>query len=224
MKIKKFILMVLSGIIMQSASPADAQDTYYFGINIGVFNSIMRENFTRHAGGVLIEKNTFENAYNGQYGGLYLGYRMIDTGSIFTDLQVHVNVANGEVGLQTASSDWVRKLDYNFGIDFQPGLHINEMLSAFIDFSLERGRFKFTKTGSSTTHDSRPDLIGYGFGVGFALAVSSNIEIKAQYRFSQYDTTTITSTLEELHKIDQALLTPTYNTFILSIQYNVRDE
>ncbi len=174
--------------------------------------------------GVLIEKNTFENAYNGQYGGLYLGYRMIDTETIFTDLQVHVNVANGDVGFQTASSVWVRKLDYNFGIDFQPGLHINEKLSAFVDFSLERGRFKFTKTGSSTTHDSRPDLIGYGFGMGIALAASSKIDIKAQYRFSQYDTTTITSTLEELHKIDQALLTPTFNTFILSVQWNVRDE
>lgn len=198
------------------------QGNKYIGVNLGLFDSVIVDSFTRELRRRLDEKNTFEDAYKGQFGGIYFGYRLIDKEHTFINLQAHVNVFNKEFSIETSSSTLIRKLDYSLGIDLQPGFYIKSGFLCFFNFSIERGKFKFSKEGTSTTYDVNPPVLGYGFGAGIGYEVSSSICLKLQYQYNQYSTTEILSTLNRPKRFDSIELSPRYDIFLLSLQYNFK--
>ncbi len=216
-------LAVIMILLISVSGKAQDQETSYIGVNLSLFNSVITDNFTRHVNGILNERNTFEDDYKGQFGGIYFGYKLIDTKRTFLHLQAHVNLYNKEFSTETPNSALTRKLNYSFGIDLQPGFYVQSGFICYFNFSAEAGKFKFSKTGTSTTYDMEPLVSGYGLGAGIGYQVSPSVCFKLQYQHNQYCTTEIASTLVGIDTIiDYAELSPRYDIFMLSLQYNFR--
>ncbi|MDH5466638.1 MAG: outer membrane beta-barrel protein [Candidatus Aminicenantes bacterium] len=216
-------LAVIMILLISVSGRAQDRETPYIGVNLSLFNSIIIDNFTRHVNGMLNERNTFEDDYKGQFGGVYFGYKLIDKKRTFIHLQAHVNLYNKEFSTETPNSTLTRKLNYSFGIDLQPGFYVQSGFLCYLNFSVESGKFKFSKTGTSTTYDMEPSVFGYGFGAGIGYQVASSVCLKLQYQHNQYCTTEIASTLAGIDAIiDYAEFSPRYDIFMLSLQYNFR--
>lgn len=216
-------LAVIMILLISVSGKAQDRETPYIGVNLGLFNSVIMDNFTRHVNGILNERSTFEDDYKGQFGGIYFGYKLIDTTKTFIRLQAHVNLYNKEFSTETPNSTLTRKLSYSFGIDLQPGFYVGSGFLCYFNFSAEAGKFNFAKTGTSTTYDMKPSVLGYGLGGGIGYQVSSSVCLKLQYQHNQYRTTETASTLAGIDTIiDYAELSPRYDIFMLSLQYNFR--
>jgi len=225
MKNKLLFMVTMAGIICLNAVTARAQQekTCFIGVNAGWFDSVFIDHFTRWENSTLDEKNTFEDKYKAQLYGGFFGYRLINKARTFVNLQVHANYYNREFRVETSKSILIRKLEYSFGIDLQPGFNISDTLSTYINLSLDRGKFKYTKSGTSTTYDSQPSVIGYGLGVGFEYRVISSLSLKLQYQYCQYGMSEISTTLtNSVKKIDFIQLIPKYDIVTVSLQYNFK--
>ena len=223
MNMRKAIIASMIIMTFLIAVPGQAQDrgTPHIGLNLSLFNSVIMDNFMRHINGVLNEGSTFEDNYKGQSGGFYLGFKLIDTDKAFLNLQAHVNLFTKEFSTETPNSTLTRKLKTSFGINLQPGFYLKSRFLLFFNFSIERGKFKFSKEGTSTTYDIDPAVPGYGFGGGIGYQVSPSICLKLQYQHNQYRTTSISSSFVTVDTIvDQIELSPGYDIFMLSVQYD----
>ena len=216
-------LAVIMILLISVSGKAQDQETPYVGVNLSLFNSVITDNFTRHVNGILNERSTFEDDYKGQFGGTYFGYKLIDTKRTFLHLQAHVNLYNKEFSTETPNSTLTRKLNYSFGIDLQPGFYVQSGFICYFNFSAEAGKFEFSKTGTSTTYDMEPPVLGYGLGAGIGYQANPSVCFKLQYQHNQYCTTEIAATLVGIDTIiDYAELSPRYDIFMLSLQYNFR--
>ncbi len=167
------VLMIF--VVCLSAVSAAAQDRggFYVGGSFSLYDSTIIDQFTRYRRGSIIEKSTFEDEYTGQAYGFYFGYRLVDKKRVFINVQAHGNFFAKEFNIETSSSTLIRKLFCSRGIDFQPGYNITDNLFFFVNLSIERGRFQFSKEGSSTTYDVDIPVMGYGFGMGVGYHVLS---------------------------------------------------
>lgn len=209
-------------LLISVSGKAQGQETPYIGVNLSLFNSVITDNFTRHVNGILNERNTFEDDYKGQFGGIYFGYKLIDTKRTFLHLQAHVNLYTKEFSTETPNSTLTRKLNYSFGIDLQPGFYVQSGFICYFNFSAEAGKFEFSKTGTSTTYNMEPLVFGYGLGAGIGYQVSPSVCLKLQYQHNQYCRTEISSTLVGVMTIiDNVELSPRYDIFMMPIQHNL---
>lgn len=222
MKIRKYFIALLIGAICLSAVTAAAQDrcSFYVGGSFSFYDSTIVDQFTRYRRGTLIEKNTFEDEYTGQVYGFYLGYRLIDKKRVFINVQMHGGFFGKEFNIETSSSTLRRKLFCSRGIDLQPGYNITGNLFCFVNFSVERGRFQFSKEGTSTSYDVDIPVMGYGFGMGVGYHVCPCLTVRLNYQFNQYGTTEISTTGPLGIKIDVIELLPRYDSVLLSVQFN----
>ncbi len=221
-KIKKIPFALIIFIICLSVVSAAAEDrqNFYVGGSFSLYDSTIIDQFTRYESGVLVEKNTFEDEYNGQAFGFFLGYRLLDTKRVFLNVQVHGIFFGKEFNVETSSSILRRKLFCSRGIDLQPGYNITDNLFFFVNLSVERGRFQASKEGTSTTYDIDIPVMGYGFGMGVGYHVRPCVTIRLRYQFNQYETTEISTTGPQETKIDVIELLPRYDSVLLSVQYN----
>lgn len=223
MKIRKQFIALLIGVICLSAVSAGAQDrgSFYVGGSFGLTDATIIDQFTRYRRGNLIEKNTFEDEYNGLAYGFYFGFRLIDKKRVFINVQAHGIFFGKEFNVETSSSTLRRKLFCSRGIDFQPGYNITNNLFFLVNLSIERGRFQFSKEGTSTSYDVDIPVMGYGFGMGVGYHICHSFTVRLHYQFNQYETTEISSTVGELgRKVDVIELLPRYDSVSLSVQYN----
>ncbi len=222
-KISRTPVVLIIFVICLSAVTAAAQDrgSFYVGGSFSLYDSTIIDQFTRYRRGSIIEKSTFEDEYTGQAYGFYFGYRLIDKKRVFINVQMHGNFFSKEFNVETSSSTLRRKLVCSRGIDLQPGYNITDNLFFFVNFSVERGRFQFSKEGTSTTYDVEIPVMGYGFGMGVGYHVLSCLTVRLNYQFNQYGTTEISSTVGALgRKVDVIELLPMYDNILLSVQYN----
>jgi opacity protein-like surface antigen len=223
MKIKKIQAILIIIMVCLSAVSAAAQDrgTFYVGGSFSLIDATIIDQFTRYSSGNLMEKNTFEDEYNGQAYGFYFGYRLIDKKRIFVNVQTHGIFFNKDFNIETSNSTVRRNLFCSRGIDLQPGYSITDNLFFFVNFSVERGRFQFSKKGTSTTYDVDIPVMGYGFGMGLGYQVFPYVNVRLTYKFVQYGSTEISTTLGDLgEKIDVVELVPRYDFIMLGIQYD----
>lgn len=104
---------------------------------------------------------------------------------------------------------------------YRRGNIITGNLFCFVNFSVERGRFQFSKEGTSTAYDIDIPVMGYGFGMGVGYHVFSCLTVRLNYQFNQYGTTEISATVGALgRKVDVIELLPRYDFVMLSVQYN----
>ena len=210
-------------VVCLSVVSAEAQDrgSFYMGGSFSLYDSSIIDQFTRYRMGLIIEKATFEEEYNGQAAGFFFGYRLLDKKRVFINLQVHGGFFFQEFLVETSNSTLRRKLFCSRGIDFQPGYNITSNLFCFVNFSVERGRFQASKDGTSTTYDVDIPVMGYGFGMGVGYHVFPSLTVRFKYQFNQYGMTEISATVGALgRKIDVIELLPRYDNIMLSIQYN----
>jgi len=209
-------------MICLSAVSAAAEDrqNFYVGGSFSLYDSTIIDQFTRYESGVLTEKNTFEDEYNGQAFGFFLGYRLLDKKRVFLNVQAHGIFFGKEFNVETSSSTLRRKLFCSRGIDLQPGYNITDNLFFFVNFSVERGRLQFSKEGTTTTYDVDIPVMGYGFGMGVGYHVCPCLTVRLNYQFNQYETTEISTTGQQEIKIDIIELLPRYDSVLLSVQYN----
>jgi len=222
MKIKKKQVVLVIFVVCLSAVAAAAQDrgTFYAGGSFSLVDATIIDQFTRYRRGKLIEKNTFEDEYTGQAYGFYFGYRLVDKERVFINVQVHGNFFTKEFNTETSSSTVRRKLFCSRGIDLQPGYNITSNLFCFVNLSVERGRFQFSKEGTSTEYDVDIPVMGYGFGMGIGYDVCPCVTVRLKYQFNQYGTTEISTLGAAGRKIDIVELLPRYDNILLSVQYN----
>ncbi len=223
MKIRKHFISLLIGAICLSAVTAAAKDrgSFYVGGSFGLTDATIIDQFTRYRRGNLIEKNTFEDEYNGQAFGFYLGYRLLDKRRVFINVQAHGIFFGKEFNIETSNSTLRRKLFCTRGIDLQPGYNITDNLFFHVNLSVERGRFQFSKEGTSTTYDVDIPVMGYGFGMGAGYRIIPCLTVRLLYQFIQYGTTEISATVGALgRKVDVIELIPRYDIVMLSVQYN----
>ena len=162
-----------------------------------------------------------EDEYTGQAYGFYFGYKLVDKKRVFINVQTHGNFFAKEFNIETSSSTLRRKLVCSRGIDFQPGYNITGSLFFYVNFSVERGRFQFSKEGTSTEYDVDIPVMGYGFGMGVGYHILPCLTVRLKYQFNQYGMTEISSTVGDLgKKIDVVELLPRFDNIMLSIQYN----
>lgn len=210
-------------IVCLNAVSAAAQDqgSFYVGGSFSLMDATIIDQFTGSSGGVLIEKSTFEDEYTGQAYGFYFGYKLVDKKRVFINVQTHGNFFAKEFNIETSSSTLRRKLVCSRGIDFQPGYNITGSLFFYVNFSVERGRFQFSKEGTSTEYDVDIPVMGYGFGMGVGYHILPCLTVRLKYQFNQYGMTEISSTVGDLgKKIDVVELLPRFDNIMLSIQYN----
>jgi len=223
MKIKRIWFVLIIYVVCLSAVSAAAQDrgAFYAGGSFSLYDSTIIGQFTRYRRGFIIEKTTFEDEYTGQEYGFYFGYRLVEKKRVFINVQAHANFFSNEFNIETSSSTLRRKLFCSRGIDLQPGYNITDNLFFFVNFSVERGRFQFSKEGTTTTYDVDIPVMGYGFGIGIGTHIFSCLTVRLNYQFNQYGTTEISSTLGALgRKVDVVELFPMYDNIMLSVQYN----
>ncbi|MFC2160040.1 hypothetical protein ACFLRW_01140 [Acidobacteriota bacterium] len=223
MKIRKalFVLMI-SGICMSIVTAA-SQDrrSFYVGGSFSLYDSTILDHFTRYMGGSIIEKNTFEEEYTGLAYGFYFGYKLVDKKRVFINVEVHGNFFSNEFNLETSNSTMRRNLFCTRGIDFQSGYNVMENLFFFVNFSVERGRFQFSKDGTTTDYDVDIPVMGSGFGMGAGYNIFPFLTVRLKYQFNQYGKTEISSSAGEFgRKIDVIELLPRYDNVLLSVQYN----
>jgi len=226
MKINKISVFLLGGILCLNAVSAGAQDrgNFYIGVNGGLFHSMIVEDVTRDLRRRAYDKSTYEDIYNGQFGGIYFGYKLVDNKHTFINLQAHLNNFNKEFIEETYYRTLTRKLDYSIGIDLQPGFYIKSGFLCFFNFSIERGKFRFSNNGVST-YDIAPPVLGYGFGAGIGYEVSSLVCFKVQYQYNHYITTEILSTQYDYRDyLVSNKISPKYDTFLVSLQFNFKSE
>lgn len=225
MKRTKILTVFLVGMICMSAISANAGETgrIYFGANVGLFDSVILDTFIRERPRRLVERETFEDRYNSALEGFYLGYKLVDKPKAFINLQAHFNLFNKEFTVETSSSTLTRKLNFSFGIDLQPGFYITSKLIGFFNFSLEKGKFRFAKEGTSSAYDVVLPVFGYGFGGGIGYFITDAFCVKVMYKHDQYQQTEISTTYQDWIgpvKIDTARLSPRYDLFLLCLEYN----
>lgn len=210
-------------VVCMSAVSAAVQDSgsFYVGGSFSLYDATIIDQFTRYSAGELIEKSTFEDEYTGQVYGFYFGFRLMDKKRVFINVQAHGGFFGKEFNIETSSSTLRRKLFCSRGIDFQPGYNITDNLFCFVNFSVERGRFQFSKEGTSTTYDVDIPVMGYGFGMGVGYHICPCFTVRLNYQFNQYGTSEISSTVGALGiKVDVIELLPKYDFVMLSVQYN----
>lgn len=223
MKIKKTHIVLMILVVCLSAVSAAAQDrgNFYVGGSFGLTDATIIDQFTRYKRGNLIEKNTFEDEYNGQAYGFYFGYRLIDKKRVFINVQAHGIFFGKEFNIETSSSTLRRKLFCSRGIDLQPGCNITNNLFFHVNLSVERGRIQASKEGTSTAYDVDIPVMGYGFGMGVGYHVFSCLTVRLNYQFIQYGSTEISATVgAQGKKVDVIELLPMYDNIMLSVQYN----
>ena len=223
MKIKRILVILIIFCVCLSAVSAAAQDrgSFYVGGSFSLYDSTIIDQFTRYRRGNIIEKSTFEDEYTGQAYGFYFGYRLVNKKRVFINVQVHGNFFSKEFNVETSSSTVRRKLFCSRGIDLQPGYNITDNLFFFVNLSIERGRFQFSKEGTSTAYDVDIPVMGYGFGMSVGYHILSCLTVKLNYIFKQYGTTEISSTVGALgRKVDVIELMPMYDHIMLAVQYN----
>lgn len=103
---------------------------------------------------------------------------------------------------------------------YRRGNIITGNLFCFVNFSVERGRFQFSKEGTSTAYDVDIPVMGYGFGMGVGYHVFSCITVRLNYQFTQSGTTKISTSGPLGIKIDVIELLLRYDNVLLSVQYN----
>ena len=209
-------------MICLSAVSIAAQDrgSFYAGGSFSLYDSTIIDQFTRYSGGFIIEKSTSEDEYNGHAFGFYFGYRFIDKKRVFINVQTHANFFSKEFLIETSSNTIRRNLYCSRGIDIQPGYNITNNLFFNVNFSVERGRFQYSKKGTTTTYDVDIPVMGYGFGMGIGYNILSNLTVRVLYQFIQYGKTEISNTVDNGSKIDVIELLPRYDSVMLSVQYN----
>jgi len=210
-------------VVCLSADSAGAQDrgSFYVGGSFSLTDATIIDQFTRYRFGNLIEKNTFEDEYNGQAAGFFLGYRLLDKKRVFINIQAHGGFFFQEFLIETSSSTLKRKLFCSRGIDLQPGYNITDNLFFYVNISVERGRFQYSKEGTTTNYDVDVPVMGYGFGMGAGCRIFHFLTVRLQYQFIQYGTTEISSTVGALgRKVDVIELLPRYDSVMLAFQYN----
>lgn len=223
MKIKKILIVLMILGVGLSAVPAASQDrgSFYVGGSFSLYDATIIDQFTRYRRGNIIEKSTFEDEYTGQVYGFYFGFRLMDKKRVFINVQAHGIFFGKEFNVETSSSTLRRKLFCSRGIDFQPGYNITNNLFFLVNLSIERGRFQFSKEGTSTAYDIDIPVMGYGFGMGVGYHVFSCLTVRLNYQFNQYGTTEISATVGALgRKVDVIELLPRYDFVMLSVQYN----
>ena len=223
MKINKMNAALIIFMVCLSAISAEAQErgSFYVGGSFGLYDSTIIDQFTRYRRGNIIEKSTFKDEYTGQAYGFFFGYRLVDTNRVFIYVQMHGNFFSKEFTAETSNSTVRRKLFCSRGIDLQPGYNITDDLFFFVNVSVERGRFQFSKEGTSTEYDVEIPVSGYGFGVGAGCRILSCLTVRLNYTFSQYGMTEISSTAGALgRRVDVVELKPMYDNIMLNVQYN----
>ena len=223
MKINATSVLLMIFVLWLSSVSAMAQDrgSFYVGGSFSLYDSTIIDQFTRYTGGSIIEKNTFEDEYTGQAFGFYFGYRLVDKKRVFINVQAHGGFFGNEFNVETSSSILRRKLFCSRGIDLQPGYNITDNLFFYVNFSVERGRFQFSKEGTSTVYDVDIPVMGYGFGMGAGYHIFPCLTVRVKYQFNQYGKTEISSSFGEPgRKIDVVELLPRYDNVMLSVQYN----
>ena len=215
------ILMVFIGCLSAVSAVAQDRGSLYLGGSFSLTDATIIDQFTRYREGVLIEKNTFEDEYNGQGYGFYLGYRLLDKQRLFINVQMHANFYSKEFNIETSSSTLKRKLFCSRGIDLQSGYNITQKLFFYVNLSLERARFQFLKKGTTTTYDVDVPVSGYGYGMGVGFHLLPSVTVKMQYHFTQFGATEISNTVgDDGEKVDAIELLPRYDFALLSVQYN----
>ena len=223
MKIKRIFVILIIFVVCLSAVSASAQDrgSFYVGGSFNLYDSTIIDQFTRYRRGFIVEKSTFEDEYSGQTYGFYFGYRIVDKKRVFVNVQAHGNFFSQEFNVETSSSTVRRNLFCSRGIDLQPGYNITDNLFFFVNLSIERGRFQFSKEGTSTAYDVDIPVMGFGFGMGVGYHILSCLTVRLNYIFNQYGTTEISSTVGALgRKVDVIELMPMYDHIMLAVQYN----
>ncbi len=223
MKTKKQFILVLTCIFCLSTVTVFAQNhkRFYIGGSFGLTDVTIIDQFTRYWIGRLVEKETFEDEFNGQVAGFFLGYRLLNTPRVFINVQAHGGFFLQEFLVETSSSTLRRKLFCSRGIDIQPGYNITKNLFFNVNFSIDRGRFQYSKEETSTTYDVDVPVLGYGFGMGIGYHVLPSFTVRVQYQFNQFETTEISTTLVALgRKIDVVELLPRIDIIMLTVQYN----
>ncbi len=223
METKKIQIVLLVLAVCLSVVSAAAQDSsrFYAGLSFSLSDATIIDQFTRYEMGVLTEKNTFEDEYTGQAFGFFLGCRFLDKKHVFINLQLHGSFFSSEFLIETSSSVVKRKLACSRGIDLQPGCKITKNLIFFLSGSIERGRFQFSKEGTTTTYNVEVPMMGYGFGMGVGYRVFPSLIVRVRYQYNQFGSMEISTALDDLGtKVDVVELLPRYDLFLLSVQYN----
>ena len=125
---KHVILIILVVCLSAVSAAAQNRGNFYVGGNFSLTDATIIDQFTRYRRGNLIEKNTFEDEYNGHAFGFYLGYRLVDQKRVFLNVQAHGIFFGKEFNIETSSSTLRRKLFCSRGIDLQPGCNITDNL------------------------------------------------------------------------------------------------
>ena len=118
--------------------------------------------------------------------GGYFGYE-IDYSSTFVALEADFNVADTEVtqSLGSAMLSGTRKKSY--GISILGGIPFGDKSDIYARFGFVNTDFESTETDGHSTQHYDTNETGYVLGVGSRFQLNSNLNLRMDYRYIQYN-------------------------------------
>jgi opacity protein-like surface antigen len=171
-------ITMASAILALSSSIACAAGAPYVGLNLGGLG--LTDQFTDSTG------FTTRLASKAAQGGLFAGYGGNVNRYIYLSGEVFGNLATN--GSEVMSGETVQNIS-NYGIDFIPGLRLNDLTLAYLKLGIQEGRISDSgpATGPAAPSFTTQNLFGYQAGAGVRVSITQYFDVRAEYVYNQYN-------------------------------------
>jgi outer membrane immunogenic protein len=199
-----FKKLLIATAILTSGSVALA-GTPYIGASIGVNNT----NLNNKVDSVGLTSNV--GGRNPSLG-IFAGYGSLINQNIYLGGEVFANTTTGNTEALTFDSTSIKyETRYTYGASFIPGLMISPQTMVYGRVGVVRGSFNVDASTSTASSNDDDSVAGAQAGVGIQTSLIQNLDLRAEYVYSDYRSFTQAG----------VKVTPTSDQFNLGLVYKI---